>query len=352
LEVIREVVTQADGLRSVQVSGDVVFAIHPSIQSASTAIVHLRDPSRQDDVVFSPTGVFPNNSAVTIAARRGQPDIDLIPWISDASDPSHPKGTLANVSANQSGSRPRVVFDEWDTFAELRREGSIGGPSITPDLICTTIGNSFAISLYGHVIVIDALPPSLRDVSRPFVPVILAVDEQHLLLMVQHSPQELLSGNSRESQDVYVHELGKGRWKKIRIEGNSSSSRLFGSWLATIVGLWNPDHNPSPGRENERNGEKDGLPDVRGMYTRLKGKWIWSPGTLILQNLDDGRAIRIETRQEDSEVLWVGAGSVIYRINDAIYEGQIVGNQIQNPVILVKDDDVPEIHWIFWSVPK
>ena len=51
----------------------------------------------------------------------------------------------------------------------------------------------------------------------------------------------------------------------------------------------------------------------------------------------------------DSEILDVSGDIVLYRVNDAIYQARITGNQINDKKILVKDEDVPEIHWVFWS---
>jgi hypothetical protein len=36
-------------------------------------------------------------------------------------------------------------------------------------------------------------------------------------------------------------------------------------------------------------------------------------------------------------------------VNDTIYQAGIAGNQIQDPVVIVKDEDVPEVHWVFWA---
>jgi hypothetical protein len=352
LKVVREVVPQRDGLRSAQVSRDTIFAIHPSIRSTSAAVIHMRDPLRQQDVVFASEGVFPNDAAVTASEPSTLTAIDLIPWITDASDPYRPKGTLASVSGEPGGSQPAVTFGRWDAYVSLRTEGSIGGPSITADLLCSTVGNNFAIRAYGNVTIIGELPSPLRDLHRQIVPIILAANEQHLLLIVQHTTQDMTTGKLGDDREAYDHDLLRGRWRTVRIDGNSSSSRLFGSWLATTVGMWNADHKTSPGRDSERNSGTDTRPDIRGMYAQFKGRWIWSPGRLVLQNLDDARKITIETGQEDSEVLWIGSETVLYRVNDTIYQARIVGAQVQNTTVLVKDEDVPEIHWIFWSSPR
>ncbi len=77
----------------------------------------------------------------------------------------------------------------------------------------------------------------------------------------------------------------------------------------------------------------------------------YRPGILVLQNLEDGRKIRVETGQEDSEVLAVRGQTILYRVDDTIYQASIVGTRLQNISVAVKDDNVPEVHWVFWG-PK
>ena len=149
-----------------------------------------------------------------------------------------------------------------------------------------------------------------------------------------------------------MHDRARNTWEIMQLEGNATAdrSRLFGDWLASRVSLLLQNPRPAPGRDNERNFETASLPDVQNEYhdyfDHLK---IWLSGAQILQNLRDGRKIRIDTAQEDSEILNVKGTEVFYRINDAIYQSRIVGNKLDKPTLLVQDEDVPEIHWVFWS---
>jgi hypothetical protein len=62
------------------------------------------------------------------------------------------------------------------------------------------------------------------------------------------------------------------------------------------------------------------------------------PGTLLLDNLEDGRRITLDTGQEDSEILTVRAdGLVLYRVNDSIFAAQIAGDKLTKPSLVVKD---------------
>jgi hypothetical protein len=348
LKLVREVVPQSEGVRFVQAWGDAIFVIHPHVVATTVSIVHTSEPPSRDDVLFNSRGLNVNNSAA-VAAEPQTGTVELLPLLEDYSDPAHLRGTLASVSTSPTASEPRVKFDFWGQYSFLRRAGHHGGPNFAVDLVASRDGGKIAISIYGHTIFIDSLPSALRGATRKIVPIIVAATQEYLIVMVQRTREEMLSPDPGNSREIFVHERLRDRWKTLRIEGNSPTLGLFSPWLATIVGMWNPDHKPSPGRENERNQATDQLPNVQEEYATYGGRWNWKPGILVLQNLADGRKIRIETGQEDSEVLWVGSESVLYRINDAIYEARIVGDQLRDSTVVVKDEDVPEVHWVFWA---
>jgi hypothetical protein len=130
-----------------------------------------------------------------------------------------------------------------------------------------------------------------------------------------------------------------------------SGMRLFGSWLTTRVTYRTNDRTRGPGVMNERASGTFNLPNVEELYASTDNFYRF-PGILMLENLDDGRDIRIMTNQEDSEVLYVRNNTVFYRVNDAIYASRIEQDRLDSPELLVRDDDVPEVHWMFWSPPS
>ncbi|MGH9775894.1 MAG: hypothetical protein ACRD50_13205 [Candidatus Acidiferrales bacterium] len=355
LKMVREVVPQADGVRLVQAWGNAIFVTHPHLITTSVSVIHTDEPLRADDVVFNPHafdamsnphGLFVGDGGVALAEPQPFYIDQLYPLSPDFGDPT--KGTLVSVSGEALAGRSRIKFNAWDEYAALRHDGGLGGPAITAGLIGSAEDGNLVITKAGHSTVVDKLPPSLRGKSRKIVPVIVAASREYLVLILQNTAEEVSSGNLGASMEAFVHDRVRDLWKTIQIEGNSSASRLSGAWLTTIVGMWNPDHKPSPGRDNERSQATDRLPNVQELYATYEGRWIWRPGDLILQNLADGRKIRIETGQEDSEILLVEGETVLYRVNDTIYQAKIAGEKLQDSAVVVKDEDVPEIHWVFW----
>src|SRR5579875_148338 len=342
LREIREVISQQVGLNSILSSKVALFAASPSIVPTSLSIIHFEHPQRSDDIVFNPQKWFAFEGGMAIS-HYDRTFAELVPL----SPPKFhsPCDRLAVVSEDTGSTR--LASNDWSLYSYLWRDGEIGGPSFSPDLVGSVVGDHLAISLCRHSVFVDTLPSFI--ISQRRVPIISAANSEYLVLRLQRTLEEQASPKLRTWMQVFVHERNKNRWERLKLEGNSSRSRLFDNWLACTVQNWNPTHKTSPGRASERNFATPQLPNVQTLYSEFVGRFYYSPGTLVLENLHNDRKITIQTGQEDSEILWVGNDQVLYRVNDAIYQAQIVGDKIQNPTLVVKDDDVPEIHWVFWS---
>lgn len=356
LKTVREVVPTTDGLHSVHAWGSVIFIAYPHTIPAAVGIVHTGDPSLRDNLVFNPEaydalsnpgGFFVSDTRIAVTLARGLYPNALFPLSTNFADPS--KGRLANVSSNITLAGQRVKPDGWEEYAALRSEGSAGGPDLPAGLLGSTVGNDLGIVVSGHTTIVAPLPPDLRD-TPAFTPIwIVASSADYLVVRRNFTVEELASGKLGDSIQVFLLDRNSGNWRTLRIEGTSSRSRLAGNWLATIVARWNANQLPSPGRDNERGVERDHFPNVRDLYAQFAGKKNLTPGILVLQNLADGRKIRIETGQEDSEILRVEGDVILYRVNDTIYQARIDGSQLKDTTVTVKDEDVPEVHWAFWS---
>lgn len=137
--------------------------------------------------------------------------------------------------------------------------------------------------------------------------------------------------------------------------GSKPECRIFGYWLATIVRGSNSgvgqDDNPGHSDESDH-WVKDLLPNVREEFEACDSSF-YLPGEFVLDNLADGTRVTLRTGEEDSEILAVRSdGALLYRVNDSIFSAQIEGGQLSAPSLVVKDDDVPEVHWVFWSNAK
>lgn len=142
----------------------------------------------------------------------------------------------------------------------------------------------------------------------------------------------------------------------ITVEGNSSKPKLLGRWISWSV-IQSGGDALSPGRGNERLADTKDLPDVAAAYQAADGApgdpdYLHQPGKLILEDPRDDWHFDIVTGQEDSEVLYADAATMLYRINDAIYQVDLQGGTPGGlPRLIVKDVDVPEVHWASSRLP-
>lgn len=342
LDMVRLVVPQKDGSDYVRASGRVIVFPYPDLSSKSIAIVHMDDPMRTDNVSFDPSGA---GSLVDLAEPPNSGFEVLIAWL------EIPNSRQVAISTQMTRASQRLDADRWSDYAHWRSDGVYGGPILSPTIIGATVQDgNLVMNRFGHSVTISPLPPSIRNISPKFVPFIYVATDKYLIF-------ELTEGrgfmHAPEASELFAYDRPRGAWKTIQTEGSYPRVRLFGNWIAEIITDWNetPDTSARPGSGNERTWEErtDDLPPVQALYRTLGVEGAHLPGVLVLQNLVDGRKIRIETDQEDSEILWADDASVLYRVNDTIYRAMILGDRLGDATMLVKDDDVPEIHWVFWS---
>jgi hypothetical protein len=280
----------------------------------------------------------------------------LISWLATPIEPgtpipAHPDVAQAAISGRLITGSKRVHFNEWRDYAYLRLQGEPGGPSPRAGQQAVVQGGRLALKHFDHAVAVDGIPPVQKSLPGETPLFIVAASDQFLLFGTARTASDMALGNLGSGIKVYVHDRTRNQWGSIQTEGNSSTLRLFGHWLAESVANWSPNHGPNPGTENERTWDEktDRLPPVQRLYEQFGQQQYARPGILALQNLADERKIRIETDQEDSEVLWTDDDSVLYRVNDGIYQAKIVGDKLRDATLIVKDEDVPEVHWVFWS---
>lgn len=352
---VREVVRQEDGVHSAYAYGDAVFFLYPHDRPTSVAILHTDDPSRTDNVAFSSTGLMGVGGALAESPGAGLEL--LVSWLATPIEPgtpipAHMDVAQAAISSRLIGGHKRIHFNKWTDYAYLRLQGEPGGPSPREgQQQAAAQGGSLTLRHFDHAVPVDTLPPVLKNLANGTPLFVIAATDQYLLFCTAQTASDMASGNLVSGLKVYVHDRTSNQWGTIQTEGTFPALRLFGKWLAEIVENASRNHGPNPGRENERTWDEktDRLPPVQRLYEQFGRQEYSRPGILVLQNLASSRKIRIATGQEDSEILWVDDDSVLYRLNDAIYEAKIVGDKLQNATLIVKDEGVPEVHWVFWS---
>lgn len=130
-------------------------------------------------------------------------------------------------------------------------------------------------------------------------------------------------------------------------------ARAFGDWVAypvVVVHRHQPALTPGPGALGERTWGSFWYPPTFSGYEFVLGDFEAMPGTVWMRNLADHRVVEIETHIRDTEVLDIEPdGTILYRCDDKIYRSRIEGEHLAPAKLVVQGDDVPEVHWAFWS---
>lgn len=346
LKSVREVVGQKDGLYSVRQADQAIFVAYPHVLPSSVSIIHTDEPLRTDALAFNSRGLTPIQNKEGLSESPGSGVNELFPLVKGSMDPK--RGTLVSVSSALEEDQ-RIQADRWNQYKDFRFDGIPGGFALTAGPFGLLDDQKIRMSIFGRAIDIENVPPLMERTPTGAIAWLMVVSSRYSVLSFADSAPKKSQEPPSRDREMFVHDRYEDQWRRIKIEGTRPRLRIFGFWLTTIVAMENPDHKPSPGRQSERNSETAQFPNIQMGYENLAGSESWLPGILVLENLDDGRKIRIETGQEDSEILRVERDVVLYRVNDTIYQSKIGGNQLKGTTVVVKDEDVPEIHWAFWS---
>lgn len=395
LRTVREIVSRSDGLAAVRDDmNDRIYVVYPDVEESSAessvSIIHKSDPTRDDEVTFSrDDGPSLEGGSFGVAAGERGGSYLLAPLLKLVPSPDGVHLSLFTVAGDAPAIGARVTQTEWTAtmsrhclypcglkqsaatqaawarYRSFRYQGEPGGPT-APDFTpggMTLDSQVVVTGPDGTWIPLDSTPPSFPVAKVPPhgpTVIVVAATERFFAFVLTREGCRSLGVPAAGLGSVHVHDRQLNKWKEIKSAATAGyARRIFGSWLATIVEVYiNKEGNPhNPGRENERGCEINGrgceaqiLPNVRDLYPEAAAKEVSIPGTLLLDNLEDGRRITLDTRQEDSEILDVrDDGLVLYRVNDSIFAAQIDDDKLSKPATVVKDDDVPEIHWVFWS---
>ncbi|MGC1292703.1 MAG: hypothetical protein WA855_15605, partial [Candidatus Acidiferrales bacterium] len=261
---------------------------------------------------------------------------------------------------------PRIRPGKWDAFKSLQCEGENGGPFLVTPPLAEIAGVDLVMPYsWQPDVVLAQLPPqySFKPELRQLVWILAATDRY---LVVWILPKDMFGGTVDAARPTHTEPIralilnkSTDKWRALDLPTTVTSNsraqvRLFGDWLVTTEMDWRPgplgSGSGSPGTANESYGSTNGdLPDVRDEYYNAFLD-LYIPGKLVLQNLADNRRLVLDTGQEDSEVLLICPnGEFLYRVNDSIYSARITGNHIEKGALIVKDTDVPQIHWAFYG---
>jgi hypothetical protein len=327
--------------------GDKIYVAYPNTIPSIVSVIHKERPALNGEVDFNPDHFPVLTSDFGIAAGDGRQSHLLCTFLQNIPDSNgpHPGGissSLLSIAGDAPANGPRVRQGDWNMFNSFRYQGAPAGEH--PIQGIRPLGyikdNQLRIRAeagsgpYTMKLDLDSAPPFPIAGDPGDTLFIVAASARYFaftpLIRSQKHPYPYLV-----PRYVCVHDRKRNTWKKLTTTSTVPNIRkIFGSWLATIVEVPHPEGLvKNPGAENEPT------------YTSI-------PGILVLDNLEDGRRIILKTGQAASEILTVREdGLVLYRVNDSIFAAKIEGNKLSTPTLVVKDEGVSGVHWVFWTSP-
>ena len=183
-------------------------------------------------------------------------------------------------------------------------------------------------------------PPGLAE-SRKYNFSVLGLNEDLAAVTVR----EIVSRQPVEKSGVWVLNRATSKWTQIPTPHPTNEVRTLGSWVA--IAETQPER-----KDVERSTSKARrVPSSMGpaIAHRMHYRHISLPGRIILFHSTDGQQLRIETGEDDTEVLAIHEGKVYYRINDQLWQAGILKDKLAPPELVFESPVIGDVHWIFWG---
>jgi hypothetical protein len=349
LKLIREIVPVADpthpgnyGFYPVQDDmGDKIYVAYPNAIPSTVSVIHKERPALKDEVEFNPERYFVLDTDFGIATGDGRQSYLLCTFLSGPE--AYKRGvrsSLVSVAGDAPATGPRVRQADWTMFNAFRYQGAHGEQPLPGEAVMplgyikdnhVRMRAEAGPPPYTMKLDLDSAPPFPIAGEPGDTLFIVAANARYFAFVPMiRFPKENSSGYAGAPY-VCVHDRKRNTWKRLTSASTVPNTRkIFGSWLATIV-------------EVSHAGEIVENPGIKDEWTEIS-----IPGILVLDNLEDGRRIILDTGQEESEILNVrDDGLVLYRVNYSIFAAQIEGDKLSKPTLVI--EGVPDVHWVFWS---
>lgn len=332
--------------------GQIYLASSPGNQGTSNlsgiiSVVHEDDPYRADSVPLGHFDDFPCWGAVHNQLLSAVQYCYLNQTI--------------EVSGNPESDETRVVAGNWALFNHFQYSGMNGGPFQMNIPVGQAASGEVMLPSSNPKVTLAKLSPSDAGMLDGRLAWVIASTDRFFVFMVEPTDFLRLKGGLTHEHPghagplgIYILDKETKKWRTLDLPTAITGYihpmvRMFEPWLVTTVAEWRPGPDQSPGHDDhERKWSNAQFPDVNGGYGTLFFD-LYLPGKIVLDNLLDGGRITLDTGQEDSEVLLIQNGAILYRVNESIYSAKIVDDQVIEPKLVVTDTDVPEIHWAFWG---
>jgi hypothetical protein len=135
--------------------------------------------------------------------------------------------------------------------------------------------------------------------------------------------------NGLTQREILLFDRNSQSWSSILIPGNETCPCLINGYLAGVIEDGDPRTDWSP--EN-----KSKLPPAQREES-------------VILDIFQKRA-QVVHLGKDSEIIWIEAGSVYYRVGNKLYSSTLAENGLANVEMIIQDEQVRDVHWAFRSV--
>lgn len=225
-----------------------------------------------------------------------------------------------------------------EDFRYVRLGGLSGGAQGGSDVASGRLeGAELEAWLAGRWVDLAAAPPEMqvargKDVSIPAV-------NKDLVAVIQPA------GDQETERQVAVYSKARNRWSTLALPGSDVWIRAFGPWLVASAA------EPLNGRRNPGYGLRRFAASKNGpaVEEQFEQSGLYFTGKLVFYDSRVNRSIILETGQADSEVLAMDDSSVVYRVNNALFEAHFDNGRLTKPVRLIEDELLADVHWGFFG---
>ena len=232
---------------------------------------------------------------------------------------------------------------------ELRRE-LIDGDTL---LVTSTGKAPFHLPHYEQLIDLDS---TKRNLSSKYGRILFMINTDKMIVM----PAKGKMVDDGFIRYHFLYNKKKEQWQSVGLPTVFQTLRAHGDWLAGAEVFW-----VSAGREQRINkgieipGKKYRRQDttIWGMNAdaRFNIQEIFPTGKLFIYHIDTEQYIEWDAKQNgenqaDSEILLIQDEKIYYRVNDALYVRDIIdGKALGERTLLVQEETVPYVHWLFFA---
>jgi hypothetical protein len=340
LEQIQEMAAASEGAESVLDGGPYISLLSPAITPGKLTVIDKTAPLHARVQTFSlGNNGFLSTPLLHLAAQNRHYH-QILPVMVPPTEIATKQISIAPALSPAEDCSPEI-------YKSVYVDGNPGGPQ-DPSYIFGVARPDGMYAQIGKTQIRIDMQQQKSPLATGTRFVVIAATPQFLVTGLVNWDPKHLEENPKVS--VYsVHDKEHNLWRTITVPGNSPIERLFGSWLATSEMSASPENHSrnNPGHDAERNYKTIILPNVQNTFANYIGRDRYIPGRLTLTNLTNGDQITLETGAEDSEILGFLGNNVMYRINDSIFQATVLEKSLGPAELIVRDEDVPEVHWIF-----